>query len=57
MTWNKFTNNTLDLGLKIKEIDKNVKEEILTWIFPHWLKTELPPKKKRAKKTKTKKKK
>ena len=57
VTWNKYSTNTLELGLKIKDIDKDVKEEILTWIFPRWVKSELAPKKKRAKKTKTKKKK
>ena len=57
VTWNKYTTDSLELGLKIKDIDKDVKEEILSWIFPSWLKTELAPKKKKAKKTKTKKKK
>jgi hypothetical protein len=46
VTWNSYTANTMDLGLKIKNIDKDVKEEILTWVFPRWLKTELTAKKK-----------
>lgn len=57
VTWNRYITDSLELGLKIKDIDKNVKEEILNWIFPRWLKTELTPKKKKAKKTKAKKKK
>jgi len=57
VTWNRCITDSLELGLKIKDIDKDVKEEILNWIFPRWLKTELAPKKKKAKKTKTKKKK
>ena len=57
VTWNRYITDSLELGLKIKDIDKDAKEEILNWIFPRWLKTELAPKKKKAKKTKTKKKK
>jgi hypothetical protein len=28
----------LEVGLKIKEIDSQLKHEILTWVFPGWLK-------------------
>jgi hypothetical protein len=34
----KSTDKKLEVGLKIKEIDSKSKHEILTWIFPGWLK-------------------
>ena len=44
VTWNRFTSNTLELGLKIKDMDEDIKEEILSWVFPRWLKAELTTK-------------
>jgi hypothetical protein len=34
----KSTDKKLEVGLKIKEIDSKLKHEILTWVFPGWLK-------------------
>jgi hypothetical protein len=34
----KSSDKKLEVGLKIKEIDNNSKREILTWVFPSWLK-------------------
>jgi hypothetical protein len=53
ITWDKYARNKLELGLKIKDMDKETKAEILRWLFPSWVTIE-PEKKK---KTKTKKKK
>jgi hypothetical protein len=35
--WSKCAENKLELGLKIKEMDKNLKRELLNWIFPRWI--------------------
>lgn len=40
VVWRKYTENVLDIGIKIKEIDPQVREEILAWLFPPWLKSE-----------------
>ena len=34
----KSIDKKLEVGLKIKEIDSRLKHEILTWVFPGWLK-------------------
>lgn len=34
--WSRFTNSKLEAGLKIKEIDRKIKKEILDWVFPEW---------------------
>jgi predicted PilT family ATPase len=34
----KSIDKKLEVGLKIKEIDSKLKHEILTWVFPGWLK-------------------
>ena len=52
ITWDKYAGSKLELGLKIKDMDKETKAEILRWLFPSWV--TLEPEKK--KKTKTKKK-
>ncbi len=39
--WNKCADNRLELGLKIKSMDKNKKSELLNWIFPRWIKAEM----------------
>ncbi len=34
----KSIDKKLEVGLKIKEIDNKLKSEILSWVFPGWLK-------------------
>jgi len=36
IAWSKFSDSKLETGLRIKEIDKKIKEEILNWLFPGW---------------------
>lgn len=50
VTWNKYKDNKLEVGLKIKKIDENAKEEILNWIMPVWVKIEEKKKEKKEKK-------
>lgn len=57
ITWNKYARSKMEIGLKIKKIDKEVKEEILNWIFPQWISIDTPSKKKKIKRKKEKKKK
>ncbi len=58
VTWDKYAANKLELGLKIKDMDKETKAEILKWLFPSWVTHEPEEKKKtKAKKKITKKKK
>ena len=40
VTWKKWVKGKLEVGLKIKEMDKISKSEILNWIFPRWLEKE-----------------
>ena len=40
VTWNKFIDDKLEVGLKIKEIDETFRNELLKWVFPKWIKTE-----------------
>jgi len=40
VTWNKFIDDKLEVGLKITEIDEAFRNEVLNWVFPKWLKTE-----------------
>jgi len=49
VTWNKFKDNKLEVGLKINKMDENVKEEILNWIMPVWVKIEDEKKEKKEK--------
>jgi hypothetical protein len=37
ITWVKSVDNRLEAGLQIKEMDNELKSEILNWIFPKWL--------------------
>lgn len=48
--WVRSTDEKLEAGLKIKEMDKKLKKEILEWVFPGWLKEKNETKKKREKK-------
>jgi len=38
--WNKYVDNKLEVGLKIKMMDEEPKGEILDWVFPRWLEIE-----------------
>jgi len=40
VTWSKGAQNKMEVGLKIKEMDKRLKSEILNWVFPKWLEKE-----------------
>ncbi len=40
ITWTKCADNKLEVGIKIKEMDKDSKSEIINWVFQKWLKTE-----------------
>jgi hypothetical protein len=40
IVWSKYTENVLDIGIKIKQIDPQAREEILAWLFPKWLESE-----------------
>ena len=37
VTWSKAVGKKFEVGLKIKEMDKKLKDEILDWVFPGWL--------------------
>ena len=37
IVWVKSVDNRLEAGLKIKDMDNELKSEILNWIFPQWL--------------------
>jgi hypothetical protein len=40
--WSKYVSfNKVEIGLKIKQIDKDAKSAILNWIFPRWLEREI----------------
>ena len=41
VAWRKFVKNKLEIGLRIKDMDKRAKKEILNWIFPTWLETKI----------------
>jgi hypothetical protein len=40
IVWSKYTENVLDIGIKINQIDPRAREEILAWLFPKWLESE-----------------
>lgn len=37
IVWSRFSNSKLETGLKIKEMDRKIKKEILSWVFPGWV--------------------
>ncbi|MBC8358421.1 MAG: PilZ domain-containing protein [Candidatus Aminicenantes bacterium] len=37
IAWSKCSDNRMELGLKIKKMDKELKSELLNWIFPKWI--------------------
>jgi hypothetical protein len=40
IAWFKHAENRVEAGLKIKNVDKRAKKEILNWLLPKWLKDE-----------------
>jgi hypothetical protein len=40
IVWRKYTENVLDIGIKIKQIDPDEREKILAWLLPQWLESE-----------------
>lgn len=46
VTWDKYADSKLELGLKIKDMAKETKAEILRWLFPSWVTLETDKKKK-----------
>lgn len=44
VTYKKWVKGKLEVGIKIKEMDKISKSEILNWIFPRWLEKEIEDK-------------
>lgn len=49
IVWAKTIDNRLEAGLKIKEMDPELKSELLNWVFPKWLEKEREEKEKKAK--------
>ena len=47
IVWFKHTENRMEAGLKIKDMDQRAREEILNWLLPKWLKDEEGKKKKK----------
>jgi hypothetical protein len=45
VAWTRSTKDNIEVGLKIKKIDKKIKSELLNYLFPQWVE-----KKKREKK-------
>ena len=48
IVWVKSVDNRLEAGLKIKEMDNELKSEILNWIFPRWLEEKREKKEEKA---------
>ena len=38
--WSKHVKNKMEVGLKIKDIEKQGMKDILDWVFPRWLEKE-----------------
>lgn len=51
--WIKSVNNKLEAGIKIKEMNNELKSEILNWVYPRWLEKERQVTEKRKKQIKT----
>ncbi len=39
VVWTNYTNDRLELGIKIKEMDENEKLGVLYFVLPHWVDT------------------
>ena len=40
VVWSKHIRNKLEVGLKIREMEKQGRKDILDWVFPRWLEKE-----------------
>lgn len=38
--WNKFVDSKLEAGLKIRQMNEELKGEIIDWVFPKWMERE-----------------
>ena len=47
ITWSQFKDKKLEIGIKIKDMDKKLKKEILDWISPSWTQETKEEKKKK----------
>ena len=47
ISWSQFKDKKLEIGLKIREMDKELKKEILDWISPSWAQETKEDKKKK----------
>jgi len=56
VTWNKYKENKLEVGIKIKKMNQEAKSEILSWVFPRWVKIDKENKKEKKREKKAKKK-
>ncbi len=48
IVWVRSVDNRLEAGLKIKEMDNELKSQILNWIFPRWLEEKRDKKEEKA---------
>jgi hypothetical protein len=39
IVWTNYTNDRLELGVKIKDMDENEKQGVLDFVLPHWVDT------------------
>ena len=39
IAWKKMVDDKLEVGLKIKDMKEEAKDEVLNWVTPSWLKT------------------
>jgi len=46
IAWKKFADDKLKVGLKLKEVEEEAKNEILSWVVPKWLEREREKKEK-----------
>jgi len=47
ISWSQFKDKKLEIGLKIRDMDKKLKKEILDWISPSWTQETKEDKKKK----------
>ena len=47
ISWSRFKDKKLEIGLKIRDMDKKLKKEILDWISPSWTQESKEEKKKK----------
>jgi len=49
VVWTKYYKNRMKVGLKLKEMDKRAKEDILGWVYSTWMEKKEKRKRKKAK--------